>query len=95
MNIDLIICILGAVCYVFIIFFYTYRIQKIKKALPKEKIIPLTSKSFKTIFIFASLLLILPLFIPLQTYVTAICCACAVLGAYLALKDRLEQIKNI
>jgi hypothetical protein len=95
MNLPLYICIGGAVLYAAVLCIYIPKIKKAKKHIAPGKIIPAPSKSFKAIFFTALALLVLPILIPLETYLIVVVCGCAVLGAYLALKDRLEQIQKL
>ncbi len=87
------ICGTSFLLYIVILSFYMIRIRKQKKALPQGTVIPKTTASFKAIFITALLLLLLPILIPLDSYLIAVVCACGILGEFLALKDRLEQLK--
>ena len=91
---SLAICGGSFILYLGILFFYMIRIRKQKKALPEGTAVPKTTTSFKAIFVTALLLLLLPILIPLDRYLIAVVCACGILGEFLALKDRLEQLKS-
>ncbi len=99
MNMPLAICLTGTVLYTIILAVYGVKISKAKKYVEQHSapgtIVPRSSKSFKTIFVMAFLLILLPFLIPLQTYVIAIVVATGVLGAYIALKDRLEEVNAL
>ncbi len=94
-HLPLAICLAGALLYIIILITYSIKISRAKKFVAPGTIVPRSSKSFKTIFVMAILLVILPLLIPLQTYVIAAVVATGVLGEYLALKDRLEEIRKL
>lgn len=95
MNIPLTICITGAIIYFAILAIFAVKISKAKKFIAPGQSVPRSSKSFKAIFATAFLLLILPILIPLQTYVIVAVVGCAVMGEYIALKDRLEEIEKL
>ena len=93
--IPLIICITGLVLYVLVLTVYCIKISRAKRFVAPGKTVPRSSKSFKAIFITALLLELLPIVVPLATYVIAVVAASGVLGEYIALKDRLEEIRKL
>lgn len=93
--IPLIICITGFVLYIAILVIFSIKISKAKKFVAPGATVPHSSKSFKTIFVTALLLELLPILVPLQTYIIAVVAGTGVLGEYLALKDRLDEIRKL
>ena len=93
--IPLIICLTGLVLYILVLIIYCIKISRAKKFVAPGKTVPRSSKSFKAIFITALLLELLPMLVPLATYVIAVVAASGVLGEYIALKDRLEEIRKL
>lgn len=81
------------VCYVTVAVIFCIKISRAKKkAAALQKKIKTASSSYKAIFPASAALMILPLLIPFETWITAVFCAAAVLALYISLKDRLENI---
>ena len=96
MSVDLIICICGTLLFAAEMVFFFARINRAKKiAAEAEREIPPVKGQLKGIIACAVALLLLPILVPLQTYVTAVVCACAVLGPYAVLKERLDLIRGL
>ena len=87
------IFIAGLIAYIAVLLVYLKKISRAKKeALDNGKTIPKAQSSYKAIFPASIALIILPLLIPLGNLITAVVCACAVLGLYISLKDRLSSL---
>ncbi|WP_296029473.1 hypothetical protein [uncultured Treponema sp.] len=93
MRASFFICIAGIAIYLCVLFFYCIKISAKKNAMKKEdKEIQKASASFVSSLLLCALVELLPILIPLKTYVIAIVCLCGILGAYLVLKERFEKL---
>ncbi|WP_296013417.1 hypothetical protein [uncultured Treponema sp.] len=93
MRASFFICIAGIAIYLCVLFFYCMKISAKKNAMKKEdKEIQKASASFVSSLLLCALIELLPILIPLKTYVIAIVCLCGILGAYLVLKERFEKL---
>ena len=94
MSASLIICLSSLAVYIAITVLYLIKIKKAKyQAAPR--IIPKPNNNFYFIFVLSLILILLPIVIPLETYVIAIVCLCAIMGLYIILKERLDEIKKM
>ncbi len=85
----------GLVAYILVLAIFLKKISKAKKALRNEgKEIPKATSSYRTIFPASIVLMILPLLIPLGNLITGTVVACAVLGLYISLRDRLSKLSE-
>ena len=91
----LIVCAVAIASYAAVLTFFFVRIAKAKKALSGTGNIPRPPASYKTALTVSAALIIFSFLVPLQTYITAILCACAVLGVRIALKERLDTLTEI
>lgn len=93
MRASFFICIAGISIYLCVLFFYCMKISAKKNAMKKDgKEIQKASASFVSSLLLCALVELLPILIPLKTYVIAIVCLCGILGAYLVLKERFEKL---
>lgn len=93
MSVSFFVCIAGIAIYICVVFFYCMKISAKKKAMEKEgKKIQKASASFVSSLLLCALVELLPILIPLKTYVIVIVCLCGILGAYLVLKERFEKL---
>lgn len=95
MNIHLFIFTLSIALYLIILTVFSIMIHKAKKNISdaRKKEIKGGTK-FYSVFIFSLILIILPALIYFEIFVTAVLCACALLGEYIVLKDMLDTIKQ-
>lgn len=93
MRASFFICIAGIVAYLCVLFFYCMKISAKKNAMKKEdKKIQKASASFVSSLLLCALVEVLPILIPLKTYVIVIVCLCGIFGSYLVLKERFEKL---
>ncbi len=93
MRASFFICIAGIAIYLCVLFFYCMKISAKKNAMKKDgKEIQKASTSFVSSLLLCAIVELLPILIPLKTYVIAIVCLCGILGAYLVLKERFEKL---
>ncbi|MGN0728502.1 hypothetical protein [Treponema sp.] len=93
MNAGLFICAAGLAFFAAVLCFYLVKISARKKFLEQEKKpVPKASSSFTGSLVLCALVEIMPLLVPLGTAVVAILCLCGIFGAYIVLKDRLENL---
>ena len=93
MKISLIVCLSSLLLYVFIMVVFALKIKKAKyNAAPR--IIEGPGKQFYMVFGLSALAILLPILIPLETRNVIIVCACGVLGEFVTLKNRLEEINK-
>jgi len=85
----------GALAYLAVLIIFMVRISRAKKtALEEGREIPKATASYKAIFPASIVLIILPMLIPLGNLITGAVCACAVLGLYISVGDRLSKINS-
>ena len=85
----------GALAYLAVLLVFLAKISKAKKeARAKQKPVPKTTASYRAIFPASIVLVLLPLLIPLGNLVTFVVCACAVLGLYISMRERLSSIRS-
>lgn len=93
MRASFFVCIAGIAVYLCVLFFYCMKISAKKNAMKKEgKEIQKASASFVSSLLLCALVELLPILIPLKTYVIVIVCLCGLLGSYLVLKERFEKL---
>ena len=89
LSIDFWICMTGILAYIIISVIYIVRINKIKKLLREEnKEISKPRYTMSLSLITAFVLEILPLLVPVATWVCAVVCACGVMGEYIVYQER-------
>ena len=90
------ICVAAAVLYIAELIYFLVKISKAKKVISDAgRTVPSGGKSYKAGFVFSALLVLLPLAVPLKLYVIAVVCATGVLGEFIMLKERLENLKPV
>lgn len=93
MNVSLFVCIAGICVYLCVLFFFYLKISSKKNEMRKDgKKIQKPDAPFVSSLLLCALLELLPVLIPLKTYVIVIVCLCGILGAYLVLKERFEKL---
>ncbi len=93
MRASFFVCIAGIIIYLCVLFFYCMKISAKKNAMKKEgKEISKASASFVSSLLLCALVELLPILIPLKTYVIVIVCLCGIFGSYLVLKERFEKL---
>ena len=93
-KISLIICLGSLALYGIILLVYLLKIKK-EKYNAAPRIIGRPKQNFYIIFALSLILILLPIAIPLETIAIAVVCACGVMGEYIALRDRLDEIKEL
>ena len=92
MRASFFICIAGIAAYLCVLFLLHENFSK-KNAMKKEdKKIQKASASFVSSLLLCALVEVLPILIPLKTYVIVIVCLCGIFGSYLVLKERFEKL---
>ncbi|MBP5251579.1 MAG: hypothetical protein J6Z17_04100 [Treponema sp.] len=90
------ICVAAAVLYIAELIFFLVKISASKKEFSAGgRPVPPAGKSYKAGFVFSALLVLLPLAVPLKLYVIAVVCATGVLGEFIMLKERLENLRQV
>lgn len=85
----------GLVAYILVLAIFLKKISKAKKALREaNKELPKATTSYRSIFPVSLVLIILPMLIPLGNLITGVVLACAVLGLYISLRDRLSKLRG-
>ena len=93
MRASFFVCIAGIIIYLCVLFFYCMKISAKKNAMKKEgKEISKASASFVSSLLLCALVELLPILIPLKTYVSVSVCLCGLFGSYLVLKERFEKL---
>lgn len=91
-KIDLCICATALLLYLGVAVWGFVSIRREKARLGKEgKELPPPDKKFRPALISSAVLLALPFLIYFKPYVTAVLEACAVLGLYITLRERLGK----
>lgn len=87
-----IICAVTLAACIVLLVVYTVKISKLKKQFAEGGPVPPVS-SFMFYAVGSGFVLpVLPLFIPLDTYVVFVICGCAVMGIYMAFSERVKQL---
>lgn len=95
MNINLIVCLSGIVIWIFVFALMNFKISAQKKSLStKGKSVPKAEASFSASLCLTVLVELLPLIIPMKFMAELIAGLCGILGAYIVLNERLENLKK-
>ena len=95
MSAGLLICAAGLVAYVCMLILYCTKIATKKRTLKAQGKRPAaTSGSYKASLALCALVELLPLLVPLKTYVVAVVAACGVLGEVMVLRERLDKLEG-
>ncbi len=95
MNINFITCLAGIVLWAAVISIMLSKISREKKILTAAgKATPKTETSFGASLCLTLLVELLPFIIPMKYFAEVISCICGILGAYIVLKERLDNIKK-
>ena len=95
MSALLVICAVGVALYVCVLVFYCTKIAAKKRTLTAQgKRAIAASGSFKASLALCALVELLPLLVPLKTYVVAVVAACGVLGEAMVLRERLDKLEG-
>ncbi len=93
MKTNLTICIASIFVFIVELVYFFIKIGKAKALLKKGgNTVKKAEVAYVSSLILCCLIEILPILIPLQTYVIVIVCLCGILGAYLVLKERLKNL---
>ena len=95
MSAALIICALGCALYVCVLILYCTKIASKKRTLKAQgKRATVASGAYKASLVLCALVEVLPLLVPLKTYVVAVVAACGVLGEVMVLRERLDKLEG-
>jgi len=95
LHIHLYICIAAVIAWIAVIAVFAVKISGAKKTLVQEgRSIPSSDKKLVPSVIASFVLIALPFLVFFKPYITAVLELCGVLGAYIVLQDRLEQLKR-
>lgn len=99
-HIDLTICLSAFLIFLVIFVFYFVKILKAKKfikencldSLSQEKNLKPDPKYIASLIV-AFVLILLPIFVPLERIILIVICLCGILAELIVLKDRLSSLK--
>lgn len=94
-KINLLICCLSLVIYLIVAVWAFVKMRNLKRRLKEEgRKIPSPDSKFRPASISSSILLLLPFLIYFKPYITAVLEACAILGLYIVLRERISLLKE-
>ena len=95
MSAGLVICCVGCALYVGALAYYCTKIASKKRTLKAAgKRAAAASGAYKASLALCALVEMLPLLVPLKTYVVAVVAACGVLGEVMVLRERLDKLEG-
>ncbi len=91
-KINLCICVLSVLLYLLVCLRGFLKIHRRKRTLEAEgKVLPPADKKFVPSVVSSAILLALPFLVYFKPYITAVLEACAVLGLFITLRERLGE----
>lgn len=94
------ICGGSLLTFIGILIFYLIKIHAAKKVIrlgsamevAAGRSVPKPQGSYFGVLVSASILILLPILVPMKTYFIAVVCCCAIMAEIIALRDRLAQL---